>query len=220
VRPIHWVGTHLGAAAFAALIVLAYWGWHRPLPSTVVNHEIQTVLPGTTKTIVEQVPGSIIKLPEVVTVPVNHPDVRVITVEKPVVVPGPEVTKIITQSPETVTIHIAKICIHGQVNPDCGAPLSPDITAVRSGDGFKVVQDPTEAQTTQVGPVTTTIKVPPTASRWVFRVGAGTDQTFRPLAVFQSQYSLTSNLFVQGTVTYPINGSATPGLLIFAGLQL
>src|SRR5438270_6877622 len=128
--------SHVAIALVVGLGLFAYFGWHRPLPTPgSINQPILNVQPGQPPQIIfVPVPGLNDKVSETVTAPTASE--RVIVVEKPIVVSATEETKIVKDSPETVSIRISRICIHGSVDPDCGSPLYPEITAVRSVYGF------------------------------------------------------------------------------------
>lgn len=216
---LQWIATHATAALLVALAIVAWFGWHQPAKVVQVPGAIQQVPVGQTRTVIMQLPGTVIKVPEVVTAP--SAGVRVITTQPAVVTPEQQ-RSAVAAAPEHIQVTIRRICVHpeGQApDPTCGKPLSPDIDIVRNGGGASIVQTHDESVNTQLGLVTTTLHVPTSRPNpYTFRVGvAATTNGFGPAA--QVQYT-RGPLFAQGTLVYT-GTSVTRGFdgLLMVGIQ-
>lgn len=173
-KPWHFVVSHLGLACIVALALVAWAGWHRPIPTSIIEKPILQVQPGQERIVPIVVGGQTV--PQIVTAP--SPSVRVITSPaQPVVVSTPsQRTAVEKQANLVVTFDLTRDCVHpdvqGPPDPTCGKPVDGHIELVQNGGGFVRVASP--GQPIETGPITTQVNhvTPPAVHPWGVGVAA------------------------------------------------
>ena len=173
-KPWHFVVSHLGLALIVALGIVAWTGWHRAIPTSIIEKPILQVQPGQERIVPIVVGGQTV--PQIVTAP--SPDVRVITSPAaPIVVSThSQRTAVEKQANLVVTFDLTRDCIHPDTtaapDPTCGTPVDGHIELVQNGGGFVRVASP--GQQIETGPITTQVNhiTPPAIHPWGVGIAA------------------------------------------------